>query len=143
MHVEARWTGGQRFEVEAAEGSRIAVDGESRDGLSPVETLLSALTTCMGIDVVDILAKGRQNLTGCVVRAEARRRAEPPRRLTAVHLTYVLTGNGLSRDKAERAVELSRSTYCSVWHSLAPDIDLAVEIDVREAAGESRPEGSD
>jgi putative redox protein len=91
-----------------------------------------ALAACMGIDVVDILRKGREDLTGCRIRVEGDRRESPPRRYTVLRLWIELTGWSLSRAKAERAVQLSRDTYCSVWNSMAPDIDLAVELELRE-----------
>ena len=38
------------------------------------------------------------------------------------------------KDAADRAVALSRDTYCSVWHSLNPDIDFHVTCDVHADA---------
>jgi putative redox protein len=86
----------------------------------------------MGTDVVDILKKGREDLTGCRIRVEGDRRETPPRRYTAIRLWIELTGWSLSRAKAERAVQLSRDTYCSVWRSMAQDIDLSIQLELRE-----------
>ena len=98
-----------------------------------MESLLAALASCMAADVVDILRKGRQELTGLSIRASGTRRDDPPRRFTAIALDFDLVGRGLDRAKAERAAELSRSTYCSVWNSMATDIDLQVTLVLREA----------
>lgn len=122
------WRGGQRFEARLDEDRTLVVDGEAAAGPSPVEGLLASLAACMAIDVVDILAKGRQEVRGCSVRAEARRREDPPRRLTGVRLVFDLEGPDLSRAKAERAVDLSRTTYCSVLHTLDPALSLETEI---------------
>jgi putative redox protein len=110
------------------------LDGEAELGASPMEALLAALGGCMGIDVVDILQKGRQDVTAATLSLFGERPERPPRRFTTVTLRIVLEGRGLSRQKAERAVELSRTTYCSVWNSMAPDIDLRTEIEVRESS---------
>lgn len=130
MDVVLEWQGAERFAARTAAGQGLMVDGAREAGASPVETLEIALAACMGIDVVDILTKGRQTVSGCSVRVVAKRAETPPRRLTDVTLSFALRGPDLSRAKVERAVELSRATYCSVWHSLAPDIGLVIEIEI-------------
>jgi putative redox protein len=112
----------------------VPVDGDTEAGISPMETLLVALGSCMGADVVDILRKGRQELTAAGIRISGERRDEPPRRFTAIAVVIALEGRGLQRARAERAVELSRVTYCSVWNSLAPDITLDVTLELAEAS---------
>lgn len=132
MPITVRWDDEKRFEVETETGVRVALDGDGEAGPSPMEVLLASLAGCMAIDVVDILRKGREELTGCAVRAEGERREDPPRRYTGIRLVFELEGRGLSRRKAERAVELSRETYCSVSATLAPDLDVSVKIEIAE-----------
>lgn len=131
--VDLEWIGGQRFRAVTAEGVELVVDGDRREGASPTDMLLISLAACMGIDIVDILTKGRQDLQGCAIEVEGTRREAPPRRFTAIRLAVELSGRDLSRSKAERAVELSRETYCSVSNTLAPDVDLEVRLELREA----------
>lgn len=138
MEITLEWRGDQRFTATTGTGVRIPLDGDRDDGVSPMETLLAALAGCMAIDVVDILTKGRQALTDCRVVARGRRREDPPRRFTDIALTVELTGSALSRGKAERAVRLSREKFCSVWHTLAPDLDMEVTIELRAAPGGPR-----
>lgn len=126
------WEGGERFRASTPVGSQV-LDGERIAGASPTDTLLIALATCMGIDIVDILLKGRQKLSGCRIEVSGTRREEPPRRFTAITLKIELTGRELSRQKAERAVDLSRTTYCSVWNSMAPDIDLTADLEITDS----------
>ncbi len=123
------WEGGQRFRASTPAGSQV-LDGERVAGASPTDALLAALAACMGIDIVDILRKGRQELKACRIESSGTRRDTPPRRFTGVHLMIEVKGSNLNYDKVQRAVELSRSTYCSVWNSMAPDIDLVVEVRV-------------
>lgn len=130
--IELVWRGDERFDAVTPSGIEVAIDGTRETGISPVEALAVALASCMGTDVVDILKKGREDLTGCRIRVDGDRRETPPRRYTAVRLAIELTGWSLSRAKADRAVQLSRDTYCSVWSSMAPDIDLTVELDLHE-----------
>ncbi|HUP18632.1 MAG TPA: OsmC family protein [Gemmatimonadota bacterium] len=135
MAIELEWIGGERFRAVTPEGVELELDGGRTAGLSPTDALLVSLASCMGIDVVDILTKGRQSLRASRLRVEGERRDSPPRRFTRIRLEVLLIGSGLSRAKAERAVELSRTTYCSVWNTLAPDVELDVDLELREEAG--------
>ena len=126
------WLEAERFQATTPSGVEIPIDGQKQSGISPMQALAVALATCMGADVVDILRKGREDLTGCHIRVDGTRREEPPRRYTSIQLTFVLTGWSLSRSKAERAIQLSRDTYCSVWNSMATDIELQVDLRLRE-----------
>lgn len=131
LTVEVQWEGGLRFEAMGRSGMPVTTDGDAAAGPSPMEMLLIGLAGCMGVDVVDILKKMRVPLSGLTVRAEGDRRSDPPRRFTAVRLVYRAEGVAESDlAKLQRAVDLSRETYCSVLHTLQPDLDLAVRIEV-------------
>lgn len=131
--VRLDWTGeGLRF---AARGTQpdtpaIEIDGDAATGPSPMVALLMACGGCSGADVVEILSKMRVRLARLSVEVDGTRREEFPKRYVAIRYIYRLTGDGLDRAKAERAVTLSLDKYCSVIHSLAPDIevDYAVEL---------------
>ncbi len=130
LTVEIRWTGDLRFEAGGRSETSIPMDGDAVIGPSPMELLLMGLAGCMGIDVVDILRKMRVPLAGLAVRAEGVRRPDPPRRFEAVRLTYRVEGvPERDRVKLERAVDLSRDTYCSVLHTMQPDLDLEILIE--------------
>lgn len=83
----------------------------------------------MATDVVLVLEKGRQPLRGLTARLRAERAENPPRRLLRVDIRFTVTGD-VPADKVERAIRLSRETYCSVWHSLARDIELTTSFEV-------------
>jgi putative redox protein len=137
MRIEVDWQGEKRFRVQTQGGIELTVDGDAEIGATPMESALIALAACMGIDMVDILSKGRQDLNACTMAVSADRRDDPPRRFTAIRLDTTLTGRGIDPHKADRAVELSRSTYCSVWNSMAPDIDLETSVQIVESDGPS------
>jgi putative redox protein len=91
--------------------------------------LLLSLAGCMGVDVVDILNKSRVPLEALRVEVEGDRAPEPPRRFEAIRLTYHVRGpSDADQGKLERAVQLSKDKYCSVLHTLRPDVDLDVRI---------------
>ena len=107
----------------------IVVDGDSTAGPSPVQLLAIGLAGCMGIDVVDIIRKGRHPLSAFRVTISGERAEESPRRLIAVDLRFHVHG-AVPRAVVERAIELSRDKYCSVWHSLRQDIALTTAFEI-------------
>lgn len=127
------WRGdGLRFSGAGTEPATpsIRIDGGGNDAPSPMLLLLLACASCSGSDVVLILEKMRVKLRDLSIEVEGVRRDSEPRRYTAMRLLYALSGDGLNKEKAERAVSLSLDKYCSVVHSLAPDIDISYEIAV-------------
>jgi len=110
------------------------LDGDSGSAVSPVEALVLALGGCMASDVVHILVKGRADVKGLTARLAAERAPEDPRRLVKVDLRFAVQGP-VPADKVERAIALSRDRYCSVWHSLRPDIAFTTSFE----AGASAP----
>jgi putative redox protein len=104
---------------------RLRMDSSSVAGPSPMQAVAFGLAGCMGMDVAHILKKGRHDLRGLRVDLRGERAPEEPRRFTAITLNFTVTGD-VPREAVERAVELSREKYCSVWHSLRQDIPLTV-----------------
>jgi putative redox protein len=126
--VELTWTGGLRFDGRSR-GIGLALDGDGAEAVSPVQALAFALAGCMASDVVHVLTRGRLPLRGLRAELIGRRAETDPRRLLAVDLRFVVTGD-VAADKVERAIALSRQTYCSVWHSLRQDIDFTTSFEV-------------
>lgn len=105
-------------------GPETTIDGDNALAPGPMLTLLLAAAACTGADVVSILEKMRVRLRDLRIEASGVRREQEPRRYTALHLEYHLTGEDIDEAKARRAIELSIIKYCSVLHSLAPDIQV-------------------
>lgn len=131
--IELTWLGDLRFEARADE-HRLILDSEHQAGLSPTQALAVSLAGCMAIDVADILRKGRFPMEGLEVRLVSERRGEPPRYVIRVAFHFVVTGR-VPPDRVERAIELSRERYCSVWHSLRPDIAFHASSEVTLGGG--------
>jgi len=108
----------------------ILLDGDGAVGPGPMQVLLLAAASCTGSDVVLILEKMRVRLRRFAIDVVGVRRDEEPRRYTAIRFCFRLAGDGLDAAKAERAVDLSLEKYCSVVHSLAPDITITREIEL-------------
>jgi putative redox protein len=128
--VSVSWQGGLLFSGGAPGGPAIAIDGDLKAAPGPMHQLLLAIATCSGSDVVLILEKMRIKLTDFGIDVEGVRKIDDPKRLTAVTLSYRLAGEGLDEAKARRAIDLSIERYCSVIHSLNPDIPIRYHVTI-------------
>jgi putative redox protein len=134
--VQATWAGEHRFDTGRPGGPTARFDGSAITGQNPVDALVSALATCTGIDVVDILGKRRTPPERLVVDAFAERRAEHPRRVEHVRLTFTVDGEGIAVDHTERAVSLALEKYCSVAATLAPAVVIDTIVVVNGISGD-------
>jgi putative redox protein len=125
--VSLHWSG-EGFVLEGATGggAPVILDGRSKKGPAPMEALLAALAGCMAVDIQAILEKSRVPLTALDVEVEGVRAPEPPQRFTRIRMVFRLTGpSEADEGKVLRAIQLSEEKYCSVHHTLRPD--LAIE----------------
>ena len=126
------WQGDLKFRA-ATPSTEIILDSESTAGPSPVEALAMALAGCMAIDLADIVIKGRHDLKALVATISGTRRDEPPRRFLSFTMHFHVAGH-VPDHAVQRAIDLSREKYCSVWHSMRQDIDLHTTFEVVPAA---------
>ena len=134
--VTAEWRGDYRWDSGRTGHMPARLDGDAESGQSPPDALLSALATCAGIDLVDVLTKRRTPPEQVRVEVTGTRRPTPPRRFTHIELDFLVDGPGVERPHAERAVRLAFETYCTVAASLAPDIELLARVTLNGEAGE-------
>ena len=127
MKIALSWKGDERFSATEESGAILTLDGDRRDGYSPMQALLASLGGCMAIDVALILKKMRARVDGLTVELEGERSEEPPRYFRAVRMAFVVTGD-VDIERVERAVKLSRDRYCSVLHTLRPDLELTTTV---------------
>jgi putative redox protein len=118
MKAKITWINGRAFLGESGSGHAVVMDGAPESGgrnigVRPMEMLLLGLGGCTAFDVVHILEKSREKVTGCEVALEAERATEDPKVFTKVKLIYTLRGTGLKPASVERAINLSAEKYCS------------------------------
>jgi len=129
MVASLEWQRDLVFTATTQRGYDLDFDADIQMGCMPVEGVLMSLAGCMAIDVVAILKKMRCEIESFRMEIKGQRNRTPPQRLRSVKLTLHIKGSGVTEEKATRAVNLSRETYCSVRHSLREDIE--VEVDLR------------
>lgn len=121
------------FECTNSAGNSILLDNTSQPdakGVSPMESVLMAVAGCSGIDVVSILKKQRQEITGFSAEVEGERvqvdEAKPFRKIT---VKFMIEGD-VDPKKALKAAELSFDKYCSVSKTLEPNVEVVFEVSV-------------
>ncbi len=127
------------FNAQTGSGHRIAMDGAVEGGghnsaARPMETVLAGTGGCTAYDVVLILKRGRQNVTGCEVKLTAERADVDPEVFTKIHFHFTVSGKGLNPAAAERAVTLSHEKYCSASIMLAHSVAITHSVSVVESA---------
>jgi len=105
-------------------------DEENSVGMSPSQLLLVALGGCTSYDVVNILEKKRQSLTGLEVRVTGEQEPDPPWTYRKIHIEYIVRGEGLSEKAVHDAIELSEERYCSVAATVRGSAEITYEYTV-------------
>ena len=138
MECTVRWHDGMSFIAETGSGHLVAMDGAPEAGgrnlaPRPMELLLAGAGGCTSFDIVMILKKGRQDVTGCEVKLSAERAAEDPKVFTRINMHFVVSGHGLKAEAVERAVKLSAEKYCSASIMLGKTAEMSHSWEVVEA----------
>jgi putative redox protein len=126
-----RYAGGEAFVAEPQSGHAMVTSfAHKLSAPSPMELLLIALGGCTGSDVVGILEKKRQRVTGYEIEVRAERRAEHPRIYTQIEVIHRIRGNGIDPKAVAHAVELSETKYCSVSAMLGASAHIAMTYEI-------------
>lgn len=139
MKARVHLTEGITFVAESGSGHAMVVDaspevGGRNLGPRPMELVLMGTGTCTAVDVVLILRKARQVVTGCVVELDAERATDDPKVFTKIHFHFVVSGTGLAAPQVERAIKLSRDKYCSATAMMAKTAEVTTDFEIRETA---------
>lgn len=127
-----RYAGGEVFVAESHSGHAMVTSfgHDKLTAASPMELLLVALGGCTGADVVAILEKKRQRVTGYEIEVRAERRAEHPRIYTRIEVVHRVRGHAIDQKAVQHAVELSETKYCSVSAMLGVSAQLSMRYEI-------------
>lgn len=142
MECTVRWMGndaGMAFVAETGSGHAVVMDGAPEAGgrnigLRPMEMLLAGTGGCSAFDVVLILKKARQAVSGCDVTLKADRADSDPKVFTRVHFHYRVKGKQLKPDAVARAIELSKDKYCSASIMVGKTAEITYDYEIIEEA---------
>ena len=110
----------------------IETDSHRGSAASPMELLLLALGGCTGVDVIDILKKKRQHVTGYRIEVRGEQREEYPRAYTKLYVKHIVSGRGVSAKAVARAIELSDQKYCSVAATIRGTAEIVTSYEIIE-----------
>ena len=139
MECTVRWTGeGMTFLAETGSNHVVAMDGAPDGGgrnlaPRPMEMVLLGTGACTAYDVVVILKKSGQEVTGCEVKLSAERAATDPKVFTRVHMHFIVRGRALKRNLVEQAIRLSHEKYCSATAMLVKTAEVSRDFEIVEA----------
>jgi putative redox protein len=138
MECTVRWAGtGMSFVAETGSNHLVAMDGAPDGGgrnlaPRPMEMVLLGTGGCTAYDVVVILKRSGQDVTGCEVKLTAERAATDPKVFTRIHMHWVVRGRGLKRNIVENAVRLTHEKYCSATAMLQKTAEVTRDFEIVE-----------
>jgi putative redox protein len=139
MEAGLTWTGGMSFTGTADTGFSVPLGaapdvGGDNDGFRPLELMAISLAGCTGMDVISILRKKRQDVTGFEVRIHADQQDEHPHVFTHVTVEYIVEGRGVDPNAVERSIELSAEKYCPAQAMLSGAVEIEHTYEIKEVA---------
>lgn len=138
MECKVRWSGdGMSFVAETGSNHLVTMDGAPDGGgrnlaPRPMEMVLLGTGGCTAYDVIVILKKSGQDVTGCEVALQAERAPVDPKVFTKIHMQFSVKGRGLKRNLVEHAIRLSREKYCSATNMLQGTAEITTGFDLVE-----------
>jgi putative redox protein len=138
MKSRVKWVENVCFMAESGSGHAMVMDGSPEIGgrnmgPRPMELLLMGAGGCTSVDVVMILQKSRQDVTGCEVDISADRADENPKVFTKIHMHFTVTGRNLKPETVDRAIKLSAEKYCSASIMLGKTAEITHDFEIVEA----------
>ena len=144
MDAKVSWKGRMTFEGTAETGFIVPLGAEpavggDNDGFHPIELMLVSLAGCTAMDVISILAKKRQDVTGFEVEVHASRAESHPKVFLSAQIDYRVTGRGVDEAALVRAIELSATRYCPAQAMLGKVFPMELHYRIYEEDGGNEP----
>lgn len=135
MRAVVQWAGNVSFSGKADSGHAVKMDGPPEFGgqnlgARPMELVLIGMGGCTAFDVIHILRKSRQDVTGCVAEIEAARADTEPKVFTKIHVHFRVTGRKLDPKRVQQAIELSATKYCSASIMLGKTAEITHDFEI-------------
>lgn len=117
------------YRASTEDGRTVNVDMRSnKKDQNPVELLLSSLSACGAVDIVEMLKKRKKSIQRFTIEATGTRREEHPRSFTKIHCRYIILSPDVSEEELYKYAKLSLEKYCSVADSLKSEIEFSVQV---------------
>ena len=135
MKARVKWLDGAAMVAESGSGHALVMDGPPEHGgrnlgVRPMEMLLLGMGGCTEFDVLHILRKARQEVTGCELLLEAQRAETEPKVFTRIHAHFIVSGRNLSGKRVAKAIDLSAEKYCSASIMLGATAEITHDFEI-------------
>jgi putative redox protein len=135
LEIKVSWVGNAAFEGESSSGHKVLMDGPIEGGghdlgPRPMEMLLLGTGGCSSYDVISILKKARQKVSGCEAIISSERADNEPKIFNKIHIIFKISGTNLKEKQVERAVSLSAEKYCSASIMLGATANITHEYEI-------------
>ncbi len=130
MKLRVDWTKDLIFEARTSRGYVIEYDAKVEWGCMPTESLLASTAGCLAIDVVSFVKKMKAEITEFKMEVTGKRNPTPPQYFTEMDMLITVKGKNIDERKMDRAIALSKEKYCSVYHTLRPDMKHNVRYEI-------------
>jgi putative redox protein len=123
LNAKVTYVKGMQFIGDSSSGHAVVMDSDSsagghNTGPRPMELLLISAGGCSGMDVISILKKKKQHVTGFEINVKGKKSEDFPKKFTEIHIEFIVRGKNISAEAVKRSVELSMDKYCSVKATL-------------------------
>jgi putative redox protein len=139
LHASITYVEDMQFIGKASSGHEIVMDsdpsvGGHNAGVRPTELLLLGIGGCSGMDVISILRKKRQKVTGFAINVKGKRAEDYPKKFTEITIEFSVKGRHISEEAVKRAIDLSMNKYCSVKATLEGSAKISFSYKIIQEA---------
>jgi putative redox protein len=138
MDSTLKWNGRMQFTANSDSKHAVILDADASVGgddlgSRPMELILMGLAGCTGMDVISIMQKKRQNITGFEIQTHAERAPDHPKVFTAIEIKYIFYGRNIDPKAVERSIELSETRYCPAQTMLVQAVPITHTYEIIES----------
>lgn len=137
LSAKVTYVNGLQFVGEGSSHHAIVLDGDPsvgghNSGLRPMELLLIGIGGCSGMDIISILKKKKQEVTGLEINVNGAQAADYPKKFNTISIEFLVKGRNISEEAVKRAIDLSMNKYCSVKATLEGPAAIAFTYRITE-----------
>jgi len=137
VKAKITYSGGMQFIASADSGHAVVMDadasvGGDNTGSRPMELLLMGIGGCSGMDIISILKKKKQHVTGLEAHVSGTMAENYPHKYTEISIEFIVRGKAVSEEAVKRAVQLSMEKYCSVKATLEGSAKITFSYKILE-----------
>ena len=133
VNVSMSYLNDQKFQVLNESGNKLTIDmyeKDKKENLSPMELLLSAVTTCAAVEIVSMIKKRRRDFRDLKAESSGIRAETHPMYYKKINIKYIIYSKDLQDSEADRFISLALTKYCSVGSSIRMDTEVIHSFEI-------------